>query len=316
MLTYASFVRPVGKRHYWVGAFIFEFIFGFGFFSDFKTVLFVSLLGVMAAGFKLNLPKILMAATLGALTLVVAVYWTAVKTDFRVYISGGTIAQTATVGYSAQVTKLGSLIAVQNTRSLELAFDNLLARLSYIDFFGAVLENVPSEVPHTGGEIWLDAVERPFMPRVLFPGKAIIDDSDRTAQYTGLYIIGGGTTTSVSIGYIGESYIDFGPVYMMLVIFLYGGMLGRIYRWLAIRAVSRGLLGMSLSTSIMLVAVYLESSITKTFGGIIAGVLVVWLLNRLITPSYLQWCLDSSNRHANGGHKNGHEVPHPFLPSS
>jgi hypothetical protein len=291
MLTYASFLRPFSQRSYWIGVFIFEFLFGFGFFSDFKNVLFISFLGVMAAGVRFSLPKIMMATVLSMLTLVVAIYWTAVKQDFRGYISGGGMAQIETVSYSEQLSKLGSLIAAQNGRTLELAFDDLLSRLSYIDFFAAVLDTVPSTIAHTNGEIWIDAVERPFMPRILFPNKTIVDDSQRTFDYTGIYIIGAGTATSVSIGYIGESYIDFGPTGMMGVLFLYGWLLGRIYRWLAIRDISRGLLGMSMATAVLISASFLESSITKVFGGIIAGVLVVWLMNRLVIPAYLPWCL-------------------------
>ena len=47
------------------------------------------------------------------------------------------------------------------------------------------LDSVPMVAPHTNGGILLDALIRPFTPRVLFPNKTEIDDTERTNQYTG-----------------------------------------------------------------------------------------------------------------------------------
>ena len=54
--------------------------------------------------------------------------------------------------------------------------------------------------------------------------------------------------TSISIGYMAESYIDFGAVGMMVPIFGLGLLLGGFYRWMLRRDPSR-LLGMALATA-------------------------------------------------------------------
>ena len=90
------------------------------------------------------------------------------------------------------------------------ATQGMLDRLSYVDFFAVVLETVPSQLPHENGALWLDAITRPFMPRLFFPSKTVIDDSERTNYYTGLGVAGAEEGTSISLGYVAESYIDFG----------------------------------------------------------------------------------------------------------
>ncbi len=69
------------------------------------------------------------------------------------------------------------------------------------------------------------------MPRFLFPDKPVLDDSERTRTYTGMNVAGMEQGTSIGIGYIGESYVDFGPVKMFAPIFLLGLLYGLIYRF-------------------------------------------------------------------------------------
>jgi len=292
MLTYASFLRPVVKRNYWVIAFLLEFLLSIGgFFSDFKTVFFFTFMGVMAAGVRFTPDKVVTLSIFGVIIFILAIYWTAIKFEYRDYASGGSMAQVIEVDLQDRYNKLAQLIAEQDAESLDRALDDFLRRLSYVDFFGMVLQYVPESEPHANGAIWLDAIQRPFMPRAFFPDKEVIDDSSRTTQYTGYFIIGGGSTTSVSIGYIGESYIDFGARGMFVPIFIFGFLIGRTYRWLVLRAITKGLLGMGLASAIIITLTYLDSSITKIMGGYIASLLVVWLFNKMIVPGYLRWCL-------------------------
>ena len=101
---------------------------------------------------------------------------------------------------------------------LILSVDQLLRRLTYVDFFAVVLTYVPSQMPHENGALFWDAVSRPFMPRLFFPDKEVIDDFVRSNLYTGgVAAISEGT--SISLGYVAESYIDFGAVGMFPALF-------------------------------------------------------------------------------------------------
>ena len=292
MLTYAAFVRPFSERRLWLLAFVLEFLLGFGgYFSGFTKVLFFSLMGVFAAGVRFKPGKVFALTVLGTMCLAFGILWTAVKVEYRSFVSGGEVAQIVSVDYAASLAKLGGLVANLDQQKLGAATEQFVSRITYVDFFGSTVEHVPNVVPHTYGAIWLDAISRPFTPRLLFPSKSEIHDSDRTNKYSGVLVAGADQGTSISIGYMGESYIDFGAVLMMLPILGLGWFFGRIYRWLVTTGPSRGLLGMGLASAALFTAALLESSITKVFGGLMAALLVAWLLNRFIFPRYLSWLM-------------------------
>lgn len=290
MLTYVTFVHPIEDRRLWLFVFLFEFLMGFtGYFAGFTNVLVFTLMGILAAGARFTFSRVLLLSLLGSFTLVFAILWTAVKTDYRSFISQGASAQVVETSFADSLTKLGTLLSNVNPESFELATQAFVDRISYVEFFGATLQNVPNKTPYTYGELWFDAILRPFMPRILFPSKSEINDSDLTAKYSGVEVAGASQGTSISIGYIGESYIDFGPVLMMVPILGFGWLLGRVHRWLTSSSAAGSLAGMGIASASLIVASRLESSITKVFGALIAALLVAWILSEFVIPRYLRW---------------------------
>lgn len=287
ILAFASFSRSPHSYGYWLAAFGLEMALGIGgYFADFRMPLFFTLLAAAAAKVRLSVAQYLALGTLVAVALTMGLAWSAVKKDYRRYVSGGA-GQMVTIGYSDRMAKLAEMVGNLNGRDMSEASETMLKRLSYVEFFGVVLDRVPAVLPHENGNIWIDAISRPFMPRILFPSKTSIDDSERTIRYTGLYLATAKEGTSISIGYMGESYIDFGTVGMMVPIFGFGLLLGSLYRWL-LRMDEYRLLGAALATATIFNAAYLESSITKTFGGVIVAVLASWLVMRT-APKYFPW---------------------------
>lgn len=297
MLTYATFGSSApGARWLWMSAAAFEFILGLGgFFSDFKTIFMVSLIGILAAGSTIRIRRLLLAGVLAAAAFYVGIIWTAVKSEYRTFVNLGEQAQVVEVDYDERMDKLLSLVKAIDERQFEQSGQDLISRLSYVEFFALTLDYVPQVVEHTEGAIWWDAVLRPFMPRLLFPNKTAIHDSERTVQYTGVMVAGVDEGASISIGYVGESYIDFGAVGMMLPVFLFGVLLGLTYRWLVVTGPMQGLLGMGMATASLLTFSFMESSITKTFGGFVAFLLVIWLFSRFVAPRYLPWLVSKSS---------------------
>jgi hypothetical protein len=288
MLAYATFVQFSTSRLYWLLAFGLEMLIGLGgYFSDFKTVLFFTLMAVAAAGVRLSVRHYLGFLALATAALSLALVWTAVKGDYRKFVNAGTNQQIVTVGYLEGMSKLADLVTNLDGDAMSAAAENLLDRLSYVDFFGIVLNVVPSQIPYADGSLWRDAIIRPFMPRFFFPEKSAIDDSVRTSYYTGLKLAGAEQGTSISLGYVAESYIDFGVPGMMVPVFALGLLLGSFYRWMLRLDPARRLLGMALATATVYGASFLESSITKVFGGLIVTMFVSWGTMRFIAPLYV-----------------------------
>jgi len=118
------------------------------------------------------------------------------------------------------------------------------------------------------------------MPRFLFPDKKSIDESEMTNKYTGLGVAGSDRGTSISIGYMGECYIDFGAIFMFIPILLLGIYYGLIYSWFVNRA---GLFGMAVATALLLFNTYmLETSSIKIVGGVTAELIVLGTLDWML----------------------------------
>jgi hypothetical protein len=290
ILTYSVFASPRSRVIYWAAAFGLELVMSLGgFFSDFKTVFFFSIFGIVAAQVRLQPRAYLGMAVLGAMLFVFAVVWTAIKPAYRDYASGGTGQQVVKVEFSDRLSKLSELIGSVDGTVFSEGADKLIRRLGYLDFFAATMAYVPRVMTYEDGAIWADAIARPFMPRMFFPNKTEIHDSERTNKYTGAGIAGADAGTSISIGYMGETYIDFGPWGMMGVIAIFGFTLGRLYRFFLTSPKTRGVLGLGLSTAVMFVMTPIETSITKSVGGIIVSFIMAWLLVTFVIPTFARW---------------------------
>lgn len=298
MLTYVTFVQPGANRLWWLLAFGAELAMSVGgYFSDFKTVFIYTLLAVAAGGFRLSLGRVVALSSLAVGVVALSIVWTAVKPEYRRFVSAGETGQVVRVDYSERMTKLVELVGNLNREDVDRAAEDLVKRLAYVDYFALVIENVPSLMEHEGGALWWDAVTRPFLPRMFFPDKSQTHglDSERTSIYAGIRVAGEESGVSISVGYMAESYIDFGDFWMMAPVFGLGLLLGGLYRWFADHRRARGPLGISLATVVVANMSALESSITKTFGGLVVTALIAWLIIRYVAPKYFPWVCAPAN---------------------
>ncbi|MBC7625001.1 MAG: hypothetical protein H7232_16635 [Aeromicrobium sp.] len=287
IFTYIAFARPDGLRELWVIVFFVELALGFGgYFSEFRTTLVITMLALIPSGLKFNVSRIISLAGVCALTLGLGVVWTAIKPEYREFLSQGERAQVVYVTYGDSLAYAASLVGALDNAALAKAANDLAERISYVDFFANAIDHVPAIVPHENGAIWWDALIRPFMPRLFFPDKSVIDDSDRTTEFTGLRVATADEGASVSLGYMAEAYIDLGPYFMMVPIFLLGWGLGKFYRWMSSYPSTRGVLGIGLATATLYPAAQFETSITKLIGGLVVTMLLCWIAARWGAPRF------------------------------
>lgn len=289
MFAYAVLVRSGSGRALLGAAILVELAQGIGgFFSDFKTVLLVTILAIGASGAKLRMGTTLSAVVLFVLLIGIGITWTAVKMPYRQFVSGGAATQAVTVDTETRLAKLWELVGAVDGAAFGKATDDLLRRLSYVEFFGATLNYVPLFEPHTHGAIIADAAIRPFTPRFLFPDKAVIDDTERSNQYTG-GLAGTSEATSISLGYIAECYIDFGFLGMIPALVGIGFFYGYLYRWLVETPYGSPLVGMAMASATLVTVGTLDNSFTKIFGGVIATSLVASVFLIWVIPSWYPW---------------------------
>ena len=268
----------------------FEFIMGIGFFAGFKEVLFISLIMYFTARPSLKPAALISGTVILAFLVLFGATWQSVKGEYRYFLSGGSGDQGTVVSQSEGLLFLRDLVTELTPADLVArGFEPMFERLAYVDYFAIVTDYVPTVIPHEGGALWGGAVRHVLQPRVLFPDKPVLpSDTELTEKYTGLHVAD--TGTSVSLGYMGESYVDFGAVGMLVPVFLLGAVWGLIYAYFVGKA-RYALVGYAFATALLVQAYQFEIASIKLLGGILAKFIVLALLLRFAESRIESWLL-------------------------
>lgn len=290
IITLATFSR--GREFFipWIFLFAFEFFLSIGgYFSSFKTVFIYSIVAISAVSFRFTV-KQLAGYTIFAVVLInVGVYWTLIKSDYRAFVSGGQSAQVVEVSRFEAIGQIFELVSLVTPEQVAFGAERLSRRFSELEVYSASLDYVPSVVPHQGGSLWLESIARPFMPRVFFPNKSIIDESEMSNIYTGIKWAGMSDGAQIAMGYIADSYIDFSEIGMWGVLITLGYCIGRSYRWCAYHRNGNGVFGFGLCTILLLEQVTIGTSSAKLIGSLVVSLLVIVLVLNFITPTMRRW---------------------------
>jgi hypothetical protein len=293
LCTY-SFSTGQGMK-FMLAAVFFEIAVGFtGFFSDFRGVFIYVAVAAIASRIRWTTMSSIAAVVWITLLLVLALFWTSVKNDYRVYASQSEESQEIKVPLGERMGYLGDKVMSADGIDWSDAAYTLLIRLAYVDIFGAVIgvqETSPEPEPYRQ---WSEALSHVFQPRFLFPEKPQLLDSevymrlargDPTEQAR--------TGTSISVGYMGENFADFGFPGMLIGIVLLGILLGLVTRFfmsshlpLMIRE------GIVMGFIFSMARDGVEVSLPKVLGGMFMFFLVFSLIARFGFPIVVRW-LDS-----------------------
>lgn len=300
MLAYVCFLQPE-RMYLLLMAFGIEFVLGLGaYFSSFKMVFFVTILAFVASGKKLSGKQIAVVLSLTSVLFALSLVWTAVKTDYRNYLSGGQRAQIITRGYVERIQKLYDMVSELEKKDMANALQNMADRISYVDFFGRTLVIVPGRIPHEGGELWAGAIRHIFMPRLFFPDKPPLrSDSEITNYYTGLGFGGEAEGTSVSIGYVAESYIDFGGFWMFAPVLALGFLWGAMYRYFLSRPRMPAIIGYGLAVVVLLGALHFETTNVKLLGGVVTSFIVAFVVQKFFVKKLVRKLMVKRRRQSN-----------------
>ncbi len=265
-----------------------------GFWAAFKDYVIVALGAYLIFSPKLNLKTYFLLFVVFVFSIFLAVIWTFSKAEYRNYLTGGERSQV--------IVKQDNLVninkfyeIVQNNFSSEnfsqnflIGLDNLVYRVSYVEFLAMTMKQVPTYLPHEDGGLLINAVEHVIKPRILFPDKKIIFDSELTSKYTGVQFAGAEQGASFSLGTVAESYIDFGKYYMFIPIIFFGLWLGWMYKYFIVNGYNI-IWGMCYSAPIFQFAWSFPVPTSKFFGWSITYFIGFWFLNKYIIKYLDKW---------------------------
>lgn len=247
-VLFASVMSSNRGLGFLVAAVLIELAVGFsGFLAEFRGVFFVLFIAAVAVRIRWTGMTTALAAVAAIALAVLALFWTSVKSDFRVFATGSDESQNIKVPVDVRLGYLGNRLISPGEIDWSEASYLLVHRLAYVDIFGSVI-GVKSVAPEQGDlRQWGDALAHVFQPRILFPNKPPLSDTEVFVR-----LARGDTAeqmraaTSISVGYLAENYADLGFPGMLLGVFAIGAVLGLICRYFATRAlpwvVSQGLI--------------------------------------------------------------------------
>ena len=285
-----SFSQNKGKKTF-ILIILIELILSFtGFFSAFKDYFLVLLICYLSRDLHLKVYQYFLIGITVLVMLVTLVLWQVTKEDYRNYVSGGGGIQMVTVDNRDALSKLQDLFTNVDADKFNAGIYQTIGRISYIDLFAEAKTQVPQRMPYERGKLWGTAVSNIFMPRFLFPNKEVIDDSQLTTKYTGILFADAAKGASVSLGYIPETYIDFGPILMFIPIFLFGYVIGFIYRYIITSSVNI-IWGYALTIPLFFQIFAFETSLPKMIGGLIAYFLVYLIVRKYLIKTIDKYIL-------------------------
>jgi hypothetical protein len=267
-LVLRRLVQPVLRLHLFVLVVGFEVVLGFsGFFAGFREPLMFGTLALLE-GFNLKDKKRLaMLAVLVAMMAGTSLVWMGIRSTIRSEevefdTAGPTQKQRINRAYS-----LSNTFVASDPQYLKSTFDGLIDRMWTIYYPALAMARVPTVTEHTNGTLITAAIQHVLTPRVIFPDKEELpSDSDMVRKYTGLFVAGRESGTSIAFGAMAESYIDFGIPLMFMPPLLFGVLCGVAYGWMQ-RTMHHRELAAGTITVIFWITLYLfERSWANTLG--------------------------------------------------
>lgn len=267
-----------------------------GFWSDFKDYVLVSIGAFFTLSRKVSFKEFFYTVLIGAILFIVSTVWSYSKGEYRAFLTGGERSQI--VVQSNQLENIQKLFEIVQkdfssenfSKSFSKGSENLIFRVSYVEFLALTLKYVPAFTPHEDGQLLTGALEHVLKPRILFPDKKVIYDSELTSKYTGIKFASRDEGTSFSLGTVAEAYIDFGYIWMFAPIFFYGLLLGYMYRTLLLKGYNL-VWGLCYSAPILQFAWSFPVPTTKYLGWSITYFVGFYLINRYLIQYLDRWLL-------------------------
>lgn len=252
------------------------------FFSSFKDILITTAIVISFYPIKLSFRQYFTNAGLFVLVIYTMLIWQTIKGEYRFYLNQGTSTQTIQVSASDALNKIFELAkdADPFSKDNDVVYQSI-DRLSYIEFFSQAMIRVPSEIPYENGKLWRENIAHILLPRIINPNKKAIDDSQMVNAYCIRQVATAEQGASFSLGFMAESYIDFGPYFMFIPIFLVGCLMGWVYKLLIQKSLNF-IWGFSFTSALWVYISCNGTPGTKILGWILMYLIAFFLFKRFL----------------------------------
>jgi hypothetical protein len=221
--------------------------------------------------------------TVVAVSIVFLSVYQGVKLEYRTYIS-----EEQDVSWQGKLAILTDLIGPE---SFFAAFNTDLEnnesviqtvhRLNQGWQTSMAVNHVPEYVDFEKGKALKEDILSSIMPRFLMPNKRVVNDYERFNYYTG-YILN--DNTSMSIGVIGDFYINFGFNGTLLSMFLFGFFMAKVCSWFYKKFIIRNAIDLVWLPFIFSYFIRPGNEFYMVFNHLIKALIIFFIIRKFIYP--------------------------------
>lgn len=263
------------------------------FFGTFKEAFFLVLIALVAVGRRPSVRMWAFGIASALVVLFLSLMWTAVKPEYRRWVSGYT-------GEQIIVRTFDERVGWMADHLIDLNFDfwnsleTMIGRVDSTSVFAQYLARIDSGIEIDIAGRYAGGIEHVVMPRILFPDKDALDDSAVTSAMTGRII---DKSTSISIGYVAEAFHDFGPRWMFLPILFVGMAVGAVGRYFMSRD-APFLVRQAFTATALFSFFQFGTNFNKALGMFLVGFAVLAIVLRYGYPPIAGWLAGGAPRRA------------------
>lgn len=205
-----------------------------------------------------------------------------IKQEYREYAWGTSLSS------KEKLAVLTNLITIESFTELFKSNPNenesLMATISRLNQgwqTSMVYARVPSRVDFEKGNDLANDIFSSLLPRFLWPQKRTVNDPERFEYYTGYRLNG---ITSMSIGVLGDYYVNFGFEGSLVALYLFGLFLGLLTRWYYRRFFSKNPINLIWLPFIFSYLIRPGNEFYMVFNHIIKALIVFYFIRKFLYP--------------------------------
>jgi len=247
-----------------------------GFFSSYKEAIYIMLIAVASSRRRLGGRDWMIAAGAAVCVVWISLIWSVIKQEVRTAMPFLDTQQKIEFIFNKYT---GSDI------DYRVALLTLLQRIEYTSLYGKVIQLDEAGFLPRDRDYYAGAILHILTPRLLFPDKLALDDSQKTTDLIGISIAEG---TSIGVGYVAEAHADFGFPWLLVPISLIGLLLGVIARYFTTRPVP-SVIRQAFAAATLFLSFRFEANIDKNLGGLMVASIVMAVCLKFGYPRIAHW---------------------------
>lgn len=246
-----------------------------GFFAGYKEAIFVILIAGLSMRRYVDGRMVAVGAVAVLGVIWMSMVWIVIKFDYR------------PIMFEMSVTERAAYVANRYIEGVDYdeAIQKLLERVEYTTIFGNVVAYRDAGLLNEHDSYYLGALEHVSTPRIFFPDKASLSDSQKTSDLLGISIA---EDTSIGIGFVAEAYADFGFPGMLLPMFAIGILFSLAARYFVTRNAPLFVCE-ALATAAFFLPFSFATNIDKALGGFLTNWLAFALALKFGYPMIAPW---------------------------